>query len=226
MIKRVRHRLIAAWQELATALLAILERPFASTIYLALFATIVDGTGMPAGLMTIMSRDQEPTVFTTTDGRSFALIFPDIDNLPAPAYGEDKPFIGDMQRLLFATGFFEGDLNGILDEETRHALRRAAHELGMAPSGDPTPALYEALDFLARNRDLVKTIEEILADRGMITSTPDGLYDHETRTAIIDTERRYGLRADGFPDIRLWNTLMNSLLNRPDPKSALAAAES
>ncbi len=207
--------------------MTILSKPFESCVYVALLATVADVVGIPASVMTMMSYEgrglEQAAIVTTSDGSEFSVYFPDMTDLPEPAYGDEAVFIGNVQKVLIDAGFFKGSPDGVLDEATQNAVRRAEYVVGLPPSGNPTYDLFEALDFLARNRDLVKTIQEILAERGEIKSEPSGLFDLETRDAIIRAERYYGLRQDGFPDIRLWNTLMSSLINKPTALFRLTA---
>ena len=152
---------------------------------------------------------------------SVAITFPDISALE-PASGDDSQFIGDVQMALWSTGFLSVDPNGVLDADTRDAIRRAESMVGMEPTGAPTYDLFDKLDYLERNKDLIEKLQQIFLDRGELTSEPNGFLDLETRGAIMKAEQKYGLRPDGFPDIRLWNKLMNSLIKEPidGPKAA------
>ena len=99
----------ACFRSLALGIVALLERPFSSAVYLALIATIADVVGLPASVLTIMdsakgSATQEITIEATGSGGSFAITFPDISELE-PASGDESQFIGDIQMVLWSTGF-------------------------------------------------------------------------------------------------------------------------
>jgi len=219
MMKRICGIVTACFRSLARGIVALFERPFSSAVYLALLATVADVVGLPASILTIMdsakgSASHEITIEATGSGGSFAITFPDISELE-PASGDESQFIGDVQMVLWSTGFLSADPNGVLDADTRDAIRRAEYVVGMEPTGNPTHDLFEKLDYLERNKDLIEKLQQIFLDRGERASEPNGFLDLETRNAIMRAEQKYGLRPDGFPDIRLWNKLMNSLIKEP-----------
>ena len=219
MMKRICSIVTACFRSLARRIVALLERPFSSAVYLALVATVADVVGLPASILTIMdsaksSASRGTTIEATGSGGPFAITFPDISELE-PASGDESQFIGDVQMVLWSTGFLSADPNGVLDADTRDAIRRAEYIVGMEPTGNPTRDLFEKLDYLERNKDLIQKLQQIFRDRGEMTSEPTGFLDLETKNAIIEAEQNYGLKPDGFPDIRLWNKLMNSLIKEP-----------
>ncbi len=175
----------------------------------------MDATKSPA--------EHEITIRADESGPSFAIAFPEFSELE-PASGQDPQFIGDVQMMLWSTGFLSIDPNGILDAATKKAIRRAEYIVGMEPTGNPTHDLFDRLDYLDRNKDLIEKLQQIFVDRGELTFEPSGFLDLETRSAIMRAEQEYRLRPDGFPDIRLWNKLMNSLIKEPmeDSKGALS----
>lgn len=218
-MKRICSIVTACLRSLARGLVALLERPFSSAVYIALIATVADVVGLSASILTIMDHakgatSHELTIESSGSGGSFAITFPDISELE-PASGDESQFIGDIQMVLWSTGFLSNDPNGVLDGETKDAIRRAEYVVGMEPTGDPTHDLFEKLDFLERNKDLIEKLQQIFIDRGELKSEPNGFLDLETRNAIMEAEQRYGLRPDGFPDIWLWNKLMKSLIKEP-----------
>jgi len=170
------------------------------------------------------SSRHEVTINASSSGGSFAIKFPNISDLE-PASGDQSEFIGDIQMVLWSTGFLSVDPNGVLDGETRDAIRRAEYIVGMKPTGDPTHDLFEKLEFLERNKDLIEKLQQIFLGRGEIQSEPTGFLDLETRKAIIEAEQEYGLRPDGIPDIRLWNKLMQSLIKEPIEDSKIISSK-
>jgi len=227
-MKRIRSIVTACFRNLARGLVALVERPISSAVYLALLATVADVVGLPASVLTIMdaargSASHEITIETTGSGASFAISFPDISELE-PAAGDESRFIGDVQMVLWSTGFLSVDPNGILDADTREAIRRAEYIVGMKPTGSPTNELFDKLDYLERNKDLIEKLQQIFLDRGALTSEPSGFLDLETKLAIMNAEKKYGLKPDGIPDIRLWNKLMNSLIKRPIKGSKISSS--
>lgn len=228
MMKRTCSIVTACFRSLAWGIVALLERPFSSVVYLALIATIADVVGLPASILTIMdhakgSASHEVTIEAMGPGSSFAITFPDISELE-PASGDESQFIGDVQMVLWSTGFLSADPNGVLDADTRDAIRRAEYIVGMEPTGNPTHDLFEKLDYLQRNKDLIEKLQQIFLDRGEMKSEPTGFLDLETKNAIIEAEKKYGLRPDGLPDIRLWNKLMNSLIKEPIDGSKITSS--
>lgn len=227
MLKRTCSIVTACLRGLARGIVALLERPFSSAVYLALMATVADGVGLTASILAIMdSANGSASHEASGSGGSFVITFPDISELE-PASGDDSQFIGDVQMVLWSTGFLLTDPNGILDAGTRDAIRRAEYVVGMEPTGNPDHDLLEKLDYLERNKDLIEKLQQIFLDRGELTSEPNGFLDLETRNAIMKAEQNYGLRPDGFPDIRLWNKLMNSLIKEPiDGSKATSSRQS
>lgn len=230
-MKRICSVVLACFRSLARGIVALLERPFPSTVYFALIVTVADVLGLPASFLTVMDHAKSATWHEVTtaamgsDG-SIAITFPDISTLE-PASGDQSHFTGDIQMVLWSTGFLSADPNGIVDADTEDAIRRAEYVVGMEPTGNPTYDLFEKLDFLERNKDLIATLQQIFLDRGGMTSEPSGFLDLETRHAIIEAEQEYGLKPDGFPDIWLWNKLMNSLIKEPiDGSKAISSKPS
>lgn len=228
MMKLICSVVMACFRSSIRGLVALLERPFSSVVYLALIGTVADVVGLPASILTITDRatgsaSHEITIDATGAGGSVAITFPDISALE-PASGDQSQFIGDVQMVLWSTGFLSADPNGVLDAATRDAIRRAEYVVGMEPTGDPTRDLFEKLDYLERNKDLIEKLQQIFLDRGELTSEPNGFLDLETRQAIMEAELSYGLRPDGFPDIRLWNKLMNSLIKEPLDGSKISSS--
>jgi hypothetical protein len=196
-----------------------MERPISSAAYLALIATVADVLGLSASILTIMDAtkhpaEQEITIRANESGSSFAIAFTELSGLE-PASGQDPQFVGDVQMMLWSTGFLLLEPNGILDSATQEAIRRAEYIVGMKPTGNPTHDLFDRLDYLYRNKDLIEKLQQIFVDRGELTSEPNGFLDLETRSAIMKAEQEFGLRPDGFPDIRLWNKLMTNLMKEP-----------
>lgn len=227
MMKRICSIVTTCIRSLARPLVALLERPFSSAVYFALIATVANVVGLPASILTIMdhvkgSTSRGITIEATGPGRSFTIEFPNISELE-PASGDESQFIGDIQMVLWSTGFLSADPNGVLDAGTKDAIRRAEYVVGMKPTGNPTHDLFEKLDFLERNKDLIETLQQIFLDRSEMTSEPTGFLDLETKNAIMEAEQKYGLRPDGFPDIRLWNKLMNSVIKEPVDGSKIAS---
>ncbi len=219
MMKRICSIGIASVRSSVQGIIVLLERPFSSAVYLALIATVADVVGLPASVLAIMDHASRATshkmvIESSIVGGSYEITFPNIAELE-PASGDESQLIADIQMALWSTGFFSAGPDGILDADTKDAIRRAEYIVGMEPTGTPTHGLFKKLDFLRRNKDLIETLQQIFLDRGDVTSEPTGLLDLETKEAIIQEEKKYGLRPDGFPDIRLWNKLMNSLIEEP-----------
>lgn len=228
MMRRICTIWTASFRGLVRGIVALLERPFSSVIYFALIATVADIVGLSASILTITeyaksSRSLQATIESVGPDGSIVITFPDIAELE-PASGDQTQFVGDIQMVLWSTGFLATDPNGVLDRETKDAIRRAEYVVGMEPTGNPTFDLFKKLDFLERNKDLIEKLQQIFLDRGDMTSEPTGFLDLETRNAIIEAEKTYGLRPDGFPDIRLWNKLMNSLIKEPTSRSKIISS--
>lgn len=136
------------------------------------------------------------------------------------------------QRLLMVNGYAVSEVNGVLTEETRQAIRSfqrqnslrvdgrvnmsvmtflAAHAVDLVPGGDAEDILNlegsdnGALDH--ESRATISLVQRVLARHGFEPARIDGLMVEETRQAIRNFQAQMGLEVTGNIDDSLLTTL-------------------
>jgi len=123
-----------------------------------------------------------------------------------PPYGQDPAFEqamarfeGELQRRMY----YVGEVDGVVDDQTRAAIRAYQRDAGLPVTGEPNAELARQLrSSSVRNRSettslLVWEIENELARRDFFVGPIDGTVDAQTRTAIKIYQRMAGINHDG-----------------------------
>lgn len=133
----------------------------------------------------------------------------------------------DLQRALTDAGYYRGPLHGTLDGSTRYAVANLQQDLGQEATGQPGPAVIEALrerGFLTAQAppapqtqqqrpraqgpadpspQVVADVQAALSRRGYDIPKVNGRLDAETRAAVRSFQRSQGLPATGRPSPEL-----------------------
>jgi len=99
----------------------------------------------------------------------------------------------DIQNVLRGVGLYSGKTDADLNTETIKAILKAEKIFDMELTGSPSEGLYLRLAFFEQNKDLVKTLQELFADRGEFESVPTGNLDNRTIDLLARAWRQYGL---------------------------------
>jgi len=123
-----------------------------------------------------------------------------------PPYGGDAEqdqamarFEGELQRRLY----YVGEVDGVVDDQTRAAIRAYQRDAGLHVTGEPSAELARNMrSSSVRNRSettslLVWEIENELARRDFFVGPIDGTVDAQTRTAIKIYQRMAGIDHNG-----------------------------
>ncbi|MEZ5934266.1 MAG: peptidoglycan-binding domain-containing protein [Alphaproteobacteria bacterium] len=143
------------------------------------------------------------------------------DSSIEPSVGFDH-LVATIQDGMTRNGLFDGIPDGYADAETKRAISSTQYLLGMPATGDASEELCIVLKYLAEERDMILPLQIVFFDRGQIKSSPDGTINAETRVAIKNAEREFGLRPDGIPDQHLFVRVIGSLADRPLRDATLA----
>jgi len=138
--------------------------------------------------------------------------------------------IRETKQQLQAHGYATGSLSGILDAETRDAIRAYQRDAGLEETGEATPELLAHLrDSDIRSGDdadseLAMEIEQQLEQHGYAVGTVDGVVDARTREAVRAYQADAGLAITGAVDDPLLAHLQTSDI-APMPRSALVEVQ-
>ena len=108
-------------------------------------------------------------------------------------------FEGELQRRMY----YVGEVDGMVDDQTRAAIRAYQHDAGLPVTGQPSAELARHLSTSSiRNQSettslLVWEIENELARRDFYVGPIDGTVDAQTHTAIKIYQRMAGLDHNG-----------------------------
>lgn len=106
--------------------------------------------------------------------------------------------VAAVQRMLTERGYDPGPVDGFAGRKTSAAIREYQAMVGL-------PVDSEATDTLADHmlREMVKSVQRMLAVLGYDAGTIDGLAGSKTKSAIEEYQRRAGLDVDGEPSQEL-----------------------
>jgi len=138
--------------------------------------------------------------------------------------------IREAKQQLQAHGYTTGSVSGVLDPETRDAIRTYQRDAGLEETGEVTPELLAHLrDSDIRYGDeadsqLALETEQQLEQHGYAVGTVDGVVDARTREAIRAYQADAGLAITGNVDDPLLAHLQTSDIT-PMPRSALVEVQ-
>jgi peptidoglycan hydrolase-like protein with peptidoglycan-binding domain len=148
-----------------------------------------------------------------------------------PPYNRDAEFDqamarfeGELQRRMY----YVGEVDGVVDDQTRAAIRAYQRDAGLPVTGEPSAELARQLrDSNVQNRSettslLVWAIENELARRDFFVGPIDGTADAQTRTAIKIYQRMAGINHNGRVSYPLLQHIVGSnLRNNGEAASVL-----
>jgi peptidoglycan hydrolase-like protein with peptidoglycan-binding domain len=123
-------------------------------------------------------------------------------------------FEGELQRRMY----YVGEVDGVVDDQTRAAIRAYQHDAGLPVTGQPSAELARHLRASSvRNQSeatslLVWEIENQLARRDFYVGPIDGTVDVQTQTAIKIYQRMAGLDHNGKASYPLLQNIEGSNL--------------
>jgi peptidoglycan hydrolase-like protein with peptidoglycan-binding domain len=138
--------------------------------------------------------------------------------------------IRETKQQLQAHGYATGSLSGILDPETRDAVRAYQRDAGLEETGEVTPELLAHLrESDIRYGDeadtkLAMEVEQELQEHGYSVGAVDGVVDARTREAIRAYQADAGLAITGSADDPLLAHLQTSEVTSM-PRSALVEVQ-
>ena len=150
------------------------------------------------------------------------------DNATASAGGAAT--IREAKQQLQAHGYTTGSLSGVLDSETREAIRAYQRDAGLDVTGEVSPELLAHLQQSDirygddANTELALEIEQQLQQHGYSVGAIDGVVDAGTREAIRAYQADAGLAITGNADDPLLAHLQTSDVT-PMPRSALVEVQ-
>ena len=120
----------------------------------------------------------------------------------------------NLQKLLADRGFYNGAVDGVMGNQTRAAIVTAQRAYNLTADGVAGSQTLAALESdgnkavvssssTSSNTSTVRTAEvanlqELLQKRGFYNGRADGLMGPQTRLAIAEAQRNYGLTTDGI----------------------------
>lgn len=144
------------------------------------------------------------------------------ESLLAKLEGHRRQTVIETQQLLNALGRIKGQPSGVLNDETSQAIETVELEQGLPFDGKPDADVISVLkaelrgtetrgevttDDGAADATLRFRIEQLLVDLGYMHTQPTGEDTLDSQEAIRRAEMKFGLPADGQPDMSLYRKL-------------------
>jgi len=114
----------------------------------------------------------------------------------------------NLQKLLADRGFYNGAVDGLMGNQTRLAIVAAQKAYNLTADGVAGNQTLAALESdgnkaVVSSTSTVKSAEvanlqELLKKRGFYNASADGLMGPQTRLAILEAQKNYGLATDGI----------------------------
>jgi peptidoglycan hydrolase-like protein with peptidoglycan-binding domain len=153
----------------------------------------------------------------------------EVDN-SGTASASSAATIREAKQQLQSRGYATGSLSGVLDPETRDAIRAYQHDAGLEVTGEVSPELLAHLresDIRygdEADTELAMEIEQQLQQHGYSVGAVDGVVDARTREAIRAYQADAGIAITGNADDPLLAHLQTSDV-APMPGSALVEVQ-
>jgi len=134
----------------------------------------------------------------------------------------NEKLVTDAQVLLKGLGRIKGEPSGVLNRETRMAIKAIEREQGLHSDGEPDGDLINILEAELNGASVSSEteaevdprlrfrIEELLFDLGYLNSPPSGEDSFDLTEAIRQAELKHGLPVDGMPDLSLFRKLQSA----------------
>jgi len=134
----------------------------------------------------------------------------------------NERLVTNAQSLLRDLGKIKGEPSGVLNRETRIAIKAIEREQGLFADGEPDGDVMNILEAKASGAQapleqeteidagLRYRIEELLVDLGFLQSAPSGEDSFDLTEAIRQAEIELGLPVDGVPDLSLYRKLQST----------------
>ena len=114
-----------------------------------------------------------------------------------------NPTIEEIQKLLKVYGYSPGSVDGVMGGHTRIALAKFQTEHGLKVTryaDNETWAMlkvYRDLGLVENGEIHVKNIQALLKNAGFYKGMTDGKFGPQTKQAILDFQKKHGLKTDG-----------------------------
>jgi peptidoglycan hydrolase-like protein with peptidoglycan-binding domain len=121
---------------------------------------------------------------------------------PSSGGGSNAPshaIVEGMQKDLKATGYYQGDLDGIYGSQTTEAIKELQRDAGITVDGRWGPETHKAMQTAlgTAESDAVKELQSELKDLGYYTGDVDGVYGESTIIAVTNLQQDCGIELDG-----------------------------
>ncbi|MBU3958948.1 MAG: peptidoglycan-binding protein [Candidatus Omnitrophica bacterium] len=140
-----------------------------------------------------------------------------------------NPRIKEMQQILKEAGRNPGSIDGIMNKETRQAIKDFQKANQIKTTGFVDIKTQAKLDSFSleltrkKKQDLqakdikkrlksgvwIKKVQQALKNAGFDPGAIDGIMGEKTKNAIVDFQKSKGLAADAKVDVRTWDELSN-----------------
>lgn len=149
----------------------------------------------------------------------------------------------NLQKLLADRGFYNGEIDGILGNQTHSAIIAAQKNYGLAAdgiAGSKTIAALESggskVNTAAQNTTIAKdtmkssdsnvaSVQQLLAKRGFYNGQIDGINGNQTKAAIIAAQNAYGLTPDGIAGTQTLSALQKDAPTSATTKSTTSTTQ-
>ena len=151
--------------------------------------------------------------------------------------------VANLQELLSKRGFYNGEIDGILGNQTHSAIIAAQKNYGLAAdgiAGSKTIAALESggskVNTAAQNTTIAKdtmkssdsnvaSVQQLLAKRGFYNGQIDGINGNQTKAAIIAAQNAYGLTPDGIAGTQTLSALQKDAPTSATTKSTTSTTQ-
>lgn len=134
------------------------------------------------------------------------------------AMGDTGESILYYQRVLKILGYLDKDADGIFDATTKEAVVAYQKEQNLESNGTLDTKTLDALDRedpaydVGQEGDEVLHFQEILYYTDYLKVKPQGIFDEETKNALMDYQKAKGLKESGRLDVETMDKLDGEVL--------------
>ncbi|MFH1723286.1 MAG: peptidoglycan-binding domain-containing protein [Elusimicrobiota bacterium] len=125
-------------------------------------------------------------------------------------YGRDSRKVTQIQLLLMHEGHHAGEVDGLLESNTRDAVERFQAAHGIPRSGYVDRATWLAMTALRDDEEApssVKQVQYALFLAGLNLGSIDGVWGWRTEDALREFQKRHELEQTGTIDDETWEAL-------------------